>query len=84
MGYIANHSITLGAPALKDATGKETRTSTLKTLQAGEAVPRMAKAELERLLELGAIVEVKGKAADDEGGNPPPPPPPPPAPAPAP
>ncbi len=60
MDYIVVNSIETGAPALSNKlTGEQTRASTLKTLAAGDRVPAdMDKADVERLLALGAIAPV--------------------------
>ncbi|CAN5858047.1 hypothetical protein BH11PSE13_BH11PSE13_12200 [soil metagenome] len=64
MGYIALHTLTVGLPAVKE-NGKQTRASTLKTIQAGEPVPKLDKDEYARLVALGAIVDAKPRSEPD-------------------
>lgn len=64
MKYVAVHSIEVGQPALENKlTGEPIREANLKTLQAGDEVPKMEQAETDRLLAIGAIVPGNSPAA---------------------
>lgn len=70
MAYIAKHTIIVGAPEQRDKDGNISSKSSLRSIAAGQPLPDMDAAEIDRLLSSGAIAEMdSGNLSDRENSR---------------